>query len=84
MNSIRILLSLAANRDWSFHYFYVTNTFLHGNLEEEVFIDVSLRFEGQFKNEKVCKLKKFLYDLKQLSRTWFQRFTQSLVGFKYM
>ena len=46
MNSIRMLLSLAANLDWTFHKFDVKNAFLHGDLKEEAYIDVPLGFQG--------------------------------------
>ena len=40
LNSVRILLSLAINMDWPLHQFDVKNTLLHGDLEEEVCMDV--------------------------------------------
>ena len=40
MNSIRILLSLAANLEWPLHQFDVKNAFLRGDLEEEVYMDI--------------------------------------------
>ena len=57
--------------------------FLHGNLEEEVFMDLSPSFEGKFSNEKVCRLKKSLYGLKQSLWAWFERFAKSLLKFGY-
>ncbi|GMP80286.1 hypothetical protein CsSME_00035440 [Camellia sinensis var. sinensis] len=45
MNSVRILLSLAANLDWPLYQFDVKNAFLHGDLEEEVYMDISPGFE---------------------------------------
>lgn len=35
MNTVRVTLSLAANRDWDLQQFNVKNTFLQGNLDEE-------------------------------------------------
>lgn len=44
LNTVRVLLSLATNFDWSLHQFDVKNMFLHGNLAEEVYMDISLDF----------------------------------------
>ena len=41
MNSVRILLSLAANLDWNLFQFDVKHVFLHRNLKEEVYMDYS-------------------------------------------
>ncbi|RVW29079.1 Copia protein [Vitis vinifera] len=70
MNSIRVLLSLVANLDWPLQQFDVKNTFLHENLEEEVFMDLHPSFEGKFSGGKVCRLKKSLYGLKQSPQAW--------------
>ena len=39
LNSIRVILSLAANFDWSLCQMDVKNVFLHGDLKEEVYMD---------------------------------------------
>ncbi|RVX17752.1 Retrovirus-related Pol polyprotein from transposon RE2 [Vitis vinifera] len=44
LNTIRVLLSLAANLDWPLHQFDIKNAFLNGELEEKVFMMLPLGF----------------------------------------
>ncbi|CAL9018378.1 unnamed protein product [Prunus brigantina] len=39
VNTVRVLLSLAANHDWPLLQFDVKNAFLHGDLKEEIYMD---------------------------------------------
>ncbi|RVW53045.1 Retrovirus-related Pol polyprotein from transposon RE1 [Vitis vinifera] len=84
INTIRVLLSLAANLDWPLQQFDVKNVFLHGELSEEVYMDLPPGCMVSEKQcQKVCKLKKSLYGLKQSPRAWFGRFTKSMRAFGY-
>ncbi|CAL2239859.1 unnamed protein product [Prunus armeniaca] len=84
INTIRVLLSLAANLDWPLHQFDVENAFLHGDLEEEVYMDLPPGCNSApDKKNQVCKLKKSLYGLKQSPKAWFGRFTKSMKNFGY-
>ncbi|RVW83369.1 Retrovirus-related Pol polyprotein from transposon TNT 1-94 [Vitis vinifera] len=84
INTVRVLLSLAANLDWPLQQFDVKNAFLHGELSEEVYMDIPLGCMVSKKQcQKVCKLKKSLYGLKQSLRAWFGRFTKSIRAFGY-
>ncbi|CAL2252490.1 unnamed protein product [Prunus armeniaca] len=40
LNTVRVLLSLAANHDWNLLQFDVKNVFLHGDLKEEIYMDL--------------------------------------------
>ena len=75
MNTIRTLLSLAAHYNWQLLQYDVKNAFLHGDLDEEIYMNIPLGFKGNTGN-KVCKLKKTFYGLKQSPRTWFGRFAK--------
>ena len=65
MNTIRILISIAAKKDWPLKQYDVKNAFLNGYLEEEVYMDPPPGIEN---GGKVCKLKRALYGLKQSPR----------------
>jgi len=80
MNTVRIILSLTAHFGWAMHQFDVKNAFLHGSLEEEVYMEISPGYGAINEGNKVCILKKALYGLKQSPRAWFGRFTQAMVS----
>jgi hypothetical protein len=83
INTIRVLLSLAANLEWPLQQFDVKNAFLHGDLEEEVYMDFPPGFSTSSESGKVCRLRKSLYGLKQSPRAWFGRFTHSMRKYGY-
>ena len=84
INTVRVLLSLAANLDWPLQQFDVKNAFLHGEMSEEVYMDLPPGcMIPEIHSQKVCRLKKSLYGLKQSPRAWFGRFTKSMIDFGY-
>ena len=82
INTVRILLSLATHYNWQLLQYDVKNAFLHDDLDEEIYMNIPLRFEGNTGN-KMCKLKKALYGLKQSLRAWFERFTKVMKEFGF-
>ena len=67
MTTVRILLSLTTYFGWNLQQLNVKNAFLHGDLEEEVFMELPPGFqEGDV--GKVYRFKKALYGLKQSPR----------------
>ena len=84
MNTMRILLYLAAHFDWNLHQFDIKNAFLHGEIDEEIYMQVSSGFGASLDKNKVYRLKKANYGLKQSLRAWFGRFTKVMLslGFK--
>ncbi|KAK8923657.1 hypothetical protein KSP39_PZI019078 [Platanthera zijinensis] len=83
MNTIRVLLSCAACKGWDLCQLDVKNAFLHGNLDEEVYMTLPPGLISSGSEGKVCKLKKALYGLKQSPRAWFGRFHKAMVSFGY-
>ncbi|WMV28080.1 hypothetical protein MTR67_021465 [Solanum verrucosum] len=84
INTVRVLLSLAANFDWPLQQFDVKKSFLHGELSEEVYMDYPPGYEiPRLHDYRICRLKKSLYGLKQSPRVWFGKFTKSMKAFGY-
>ena len=71
LDTIRMLLALAAQNAWIIHQMDVKYAFLNGYLEKEIFVEHLEGFIVQGQEEKVYLLKKTLYGLKQASRTWY-------------
>lgn len=76
LNSVRVILSLAANLDWPLHQLDIKNAFLNGDLEEEVYMQIPPGLESSSTANMVCRLRKSLYGLKQSPRAWFDRLTR--------
>jgi histone deacetylase 1/2 len=76
--TIRLVLSLAVSFGWTLRQLDVQNAFLHGNLEEEVFMRQPPRYESKTHPHFVCKLDKALYGLKQAPRAWYSRLSSKL------
>lgn len=76
LNFVWVILSTDANLDWPIHQLDMKNIFLNGELEEEVYMKIPPGHESPNSINKICKLWKSLYDLKQSLRTQFDKLTQ--------
>lgn len=58
MNTVRVLLSLAANYGWELQQVDVKNAFLYGELEEEIYMEIPPVYGKNLAAHTACKLKK--------------------------
>jgi ATP-binding cassette subfamily B (MDR/TAP) protein 1 len=73
-SSIRAFFGIVARRDLQFEQLDMKTAFLHGELEEEIYMDQPKGFIVPAKEDLVCKLKRSLYGLKQSPRQWYKSF----------
>jgi hypothetical protein len=79
MTTVRAIITMAAAKGWSLHQMDVKNVFLHGDLQEEVYMEQPLGYVDQTCPNLVYRLKKALYGLKQAPRAWSDKIGQYLV-----
>ncbi|KAK0577895.1 hypothetical protein LWI29_001967 [Acer saccharum] len=84
LKSIRILLSIAASLDLEIWQMDVKTAFLNGSLDESIYMMQPEGFIEKGQMDKVYKLQKSIYGLKQASRSWNIRFDQAVKGFGFI
>ena len=78
MDSIRLVLVIVASKRWEVHHMDVKSAFLYGDLEEEIYMRQP---EGYIEDSSlVCKLRKYLYGLKQALRAWYSNMDSFLMS----
>jgi hypothetical protein len=77
---IHVLLSLAASHDLLVHQMDVKTIFVNGELEEEIYMTQPDGFVVKGQEDKVCKLLKSLYGLKQALKQWHEKFDIKLIS----
>ncbi|KAM1023651.1 hypothetical protein ACFX2A_045494 [Malus domestica] len=81
--TVRIVLALAATNHWQLRQLDIKNAFLHGDLQEEIYMKQPQRFVDASHPIHVCKLIKSLYGLKQAPRAWNSKFTSYLAAMNF-
>jgi len=79
MTIVSIIIVMATTKGWSLHQMDVNDVFLHGDLQEEVYMEQPPSYVDQTHPNLVCRLKKALYGLKQALKVWSNKIGQYLV-----
>ena len=83
MTLIRTILSIAASMDLEIELLDVKTTFLHGDLDDEIYMQQLEGFMEKGKENLVCRLKKSLYGLKQAPCQWYKKFESFMLEHKF-
>lgn len=78
--SIRVLIAIAAQSDWTLHHLDVKSAFLNGEVEEKLYVKQPEGFTVQGKENHILRLKKALYGLKQAPRAWYFKLHNCLLN----
>jgi hypothetical protein len=80
LTSIIFMLSIVISFDFEVEYMDVKIAFLHGDLEEEIYMKKPEGFVVEGKKELVYKLKRCMYGLKQSPWMWYEKFDTYMLG----
>lgn len=81
--TIRLVLSLVVHNDWEVKQLDISNAFLHGDLQEYVYMTQPLGFEDKDKPHFVCQLHKSIYGLKHAPRAWYEKLMNALLAMNF-
>jgi hypothetical protein len=79
MESVCLVLAVVAHHGWPVHQMDVKSAFLNGDLNEEVYVTQPQEFTTEGHEQKVLKLHKTLYGLRQAPRAWNAKLNTSLM-----
>lgn len=78
LETVRLLLALAAQSSWEVHHLDVKTAFLNGEIKEEVFVSQPEGYVQKGKEHMVYRLLKALYGLRRAPRAWYSKLNQCL------
>lgn len=84
ITTIRLVLAMVATENLFLEQLDVKTAFLHGNLDEDIYMYQPEGFVAQGHENSVCRLKKSLYGLKQAPRQWYKKFDSFMLSAGYM
>ena len=83
LESVHLLLAIAAHHSWEVHHMDVKSAFLNGELKETVYVRQPPNFLDNDNPDKVLRLHKALYGLRQAPRAWNAKLDSTLLSLKF-
>ena len=81
MESIRLVFSIATSKKWEVHHMYLKSDVLHGDFGEEIYMIQTDRYTEC--SLLVCRLRKYMYGIKQSLRAWYAKVDSFLLSQKF-
>lgn len=78
------MLNIDISRDWPIHQLDVMNAFLHGDLNETMYMHQPPGFIEKRYPDHVCNLEKVIYGMKQAPRAWSTRFKKFICNLGFV
>lgn len=87
LSTVRFLIDVAVKKNWSLSQLNISNAFLNGDMDEKIFMKLphgysDIRGES-YPPYSICRLHKYIYDLKQASRQWYLKLSSTLKGMRF-
>ncbi|GJU51134.1 retrovirus-related pol polyprotein from transposon TNT 1-94 [Tanacetum coccineum] len=80
LDVVWLFIAYDAHKSFTVYQMDVKTTFLYGHLKEEVYVNQLDGFVDPYHPDKIYRLKKALYDLKQAPRAWYDELSNFLVS----
>lgn len=78
LTTVTLFIVITSINNWFIHQLDVNNVFLHGDLQQDVYMIIPSGITSSKPNQ-VCKLQKSLYGLKQANIKWYENLTSTLI-----
>ncbi|CAM8998933.1 unnamed protein product [Rhodiola kirilowii] len=78
--TLRLLLAMTTVYDWHLQQMDVKTEFLHGNLNETIYMSQAIGYVDHKLPDHVCLLRKSIYGLKQSPRQWNIKFNECMMS----
>jgi hypothetical protein len=82
--TIRSALTIVVTQDWQLRQLDVNNAFLHGLLNEDVYMVQPPGFKDDTHPHYICRMNKAIYVLKQAPRVWYSTLRSAILEFGFM